>query len=67
MARTNKHLDAFKAEHCLNSEEVLAWVKAIRDERGFEGVAILTNQRVVFIRKGFTSTKLEPWPLASLH
>ncbi|WP_375290380.1 SHOCT domain-containing protein [Qipengyuania sp.] len=66
MANENKHLASFRAERMLDGESIVVWTKAVRDDQGFEGAAVLTNQRVAFIRKGLTSTRFEAWPLAQI-
>ena len=62
----NKHLFAFRQHHMIEGEEVVAWVGAIRDKKGFEGIAVLTDQRVGFVRDGFSSRKFELWPIKSV-
>lgn len=63
MGNLNKHVKAFTETHCLDGEEIVSWVPAQRDKEGFEGVLILTDRRVAFLRKGMLSDKFEPWPV----
>lgn len=60
---SDKHLDWFVKEQLLPSEEVIASVQAQRDKEGLNGLVILTDQRIVFVRKGTFSTKYEPWAI----
>lgn len=59
----NKHIDWFKNEHLQENEEVISFVEAQRDKEGFNGVLVLTDLRVAFVRKGTLSSKFEPWPI----
>lgn len=58
-----KHLQYFVDEHLQSDEEVITNVEAQRDKEGFNGELILTDQRLVFVRKGTLSTKFEPWAI----
>jgi len=66
VAKDNKHLAKFVAEHQLPGETVIAHVSAFREGKGLEGAAILTDKRFVFIRAGMLSDKIEPWPLSKI-
>lgn len=59
----NKHLDWFVKEQLQPLEDVITSVEAQRDKEGFNGLLILTDQRIVFVRKGTLSTKFEPWAI----
>lgn len=60
----NKQVRLFAERHLQAGEEIAAWVPACRDKKGLEGAAVLTTRRLVFYRKGMTSEKFEPWPIA---
>lgn len=66
MVAENPHLFQFKSKHMLPGEEMIFFCPAHRDKQGFDGVAVLTDKRVAFIRKGMMSTKFEPWPLEKI-
>lgn len=66
MAKGNRHFQIFCEDQLLDGEKVVAWTPAIRDGKGFEGIAVLTDRRVAFFRKGVTSIKFEPWPVSKI-
>lgn len=65
-AAGNKHIEAFTKEGLLENENIILWQRAFRKDTSFEGVAILTNLRFVFFRKGTLSTKMEPYPISKI-
>lgn len=66
VTKENKHFTQFKAAHLLSNERVLAHVAAYRKDVEFEGVAVLTDKRLVFFREGTLSAKFEPLPLSKV-
>ena len=63
MSGRNPHLVEFEAYHRVAQESIIEWCLAQRSKQGLNGIAILTNKRVAFFRKGMMSMKFEPWPL----